>query len=513
MVKMKQNDYNIPTAGPEREALRQKGQFWTPSWVAEAMIAYVVENTDLIFDPAVGKGAFYTALESINFQLGKKIEFYGTDIDQEVIEEAKREKIFDKKSCRIENRDFIVNPPSRKFKSIIANPPYIRHHRLSPEIKIYLKQLSLQTLGIMIDGRAGLHVYFLIRALTLLDDNGKLAFIMPADTCEGIFAKKLWTWIKTNFCLEGVVTFSPGASPFPKVDTNAVIFLIKKTRSCKKIHWVKCLEANTYELKELIESNFKKKTFAKIKVIERDIDESLNTGLSREPQKNGDIEFRLKDFAKVMRGIATGDNDYFFLTREKVKLLGIPKEYLLMAIGRTKDVDNSIITKEILTDLDQKGRPTLLFSPDGRGIDNFPESVRSYLKEGEILGVSKRTLISTRNPWYKMEKRLTPAFLFAYLGRRHARFIKNNAGVVPLTCFLCVYPRINSEEYIEKLWSILQNNRVIANLNLVGKSYGGGAIKVEPRSLEMLPLPTDVVTRSGLDLLLKKNQLPLVMSA
>ena len=35
-------------------------------------------------------------------------------------------------------------------------------------------------------------------------------------------------------------------------------------------------------------------------------------------------------------------------------------------------------------------------------------------------------------------------------------------------------------------------------LRLVGKSYGGGAIKVEPRALERLPLPPDVVAEVGL---------------
>ena len=49
--------------------------------------------------------------------------------------------------------------------------------------------------------------------------------------------------------------------------------------------------------------------------------------------------------------------------------------------------------------------------------------------------MDKKTLISTRNPWYNMEKRENPEFLFAYLGRRNTRFIRNEAGVVPLTGF------------------------------------------------------------------------------
>ena len=56
----------LPASGPKREALRQKGQFWTPDWVAQAMVAYCVAGGgDSIFDPAVGAGAFFRAAETL----------------------------------------------------------------------------------------------------------------------------------------------------------------------------------------------------------------------------------------------------------------------------------------------------------------------------------------------------------------------------------------------------------------------------------------------------------------
>src|SRR4051812_11105292 len=114
-----------------------------------------------------------------------------------------------------------------------------------------------------------------------------------------------------------------------------------------------------------------------------------------------------------------------------------------------------------------------------------------YLERGEALGLHQRALIATRNPWYKMERRSAPPFLFAYLGRRNARFIRNYAGVLPLTGFLCLYPHSNDPQYIERLWKVLQHPGTVKNLSRVGKSYGAGAIKVEPRGLERLPLPKD----------------------
>ncbi|NCO97965.1 SAM-dependent methyltransferase, partial [bacterium] len=105
-------------------------------------------------------------------KLSKEKKFYGIDIDPLIIKEAKNEGIFDH-SCEIEVRDFILNPPVKKFKAIVANPPYIRHHRLSQEIKNKFRSLCYQAMGSTLDGRAGLHIYFLMQALNLLDKDGR----------------------------------------------------------------------------------------------------------------------------------------------------------------------------------------------------------------------------------------------------------------------------------------------------------------------------------------------------
>ncbi|MFA6404512.1 MAG: N-6 DNA methylase [Candidatus Paceibacterota bacterium] len=483
----------LPSQHNERERLRDKGQFWTPSWVADAMVAYVAKNADLVFDPGVGKGVFYSSLKKIN----PKIKFYGTDIDPNIITDAKAEGIFDD-NAHLEIRDFILNTPKKLFRGIVANPPYIRHHRLSQEYKEKFKAISIRSMNDTLDGRAGLHIYFLIQALNLLDKGGRLAFIMPADTCEGIFSKKLWDWISKDFAIDGVITFDHKATPFPGVDTNAVIFLIRKDSPIEKIKWIKCLEPETTQLLSLINDDFKDDKFSDLVIYDRDLEEAISTGLSRAPQDRK-FEFTLVDFAKVMRGIATGANEFFFLTKKKVKELKIPDKFFLTAVGRTRDAEGSYITKETLEKLERKGRPTLLFFPNGTDWKNMPDSVKNYIIEGQKMGLSNRALISTRQPWYKMEVREKPVFLFAYLGRRNARFIKNEAGIIPLTSFLCVYPHSDNKEYIDKLWGVLQHPDTISNLQLVGKSYGSGAIKVEPRSLERLPISSKIIKEFGLN--------------
>lgn len=500
MRRRKNHHQDLPRSGPAREALRERGQFWTPDWVADAMVAYVIgDGADHVFDPAVGAGAFFAAARRLASGHRDHITLMGAELDTAVLEQARQTGLSETDLARVEIRNFLTNPPDGPFKAVVANPPYVRHHRLPKPLKEELKELGRSLTGEPLDGRAGVHVYFLLQALRLLSPEGRLAFIVPADICEGVFAMALWNWITRNYRLEAVVTFSPDASPFPGVDTNPIIVAIRNSSPSRTFCWARVTQVDGISLRDWMQSRFPAKVDGGIIAERRRLAEALSTGLSRRQLRNRENQSSLGQFAAVMRGVATGANEFFFLTRRRAEQLGIPAAFLIPSIGRTRDVPGDTIDAPLLRLLDLKGRPTLLFAPDGRAIEEFPKTVREYLNRGRRMGLSRKPLISTRRPWYKMETRRTPPILFAYLGRRNARFIRNPAGVVPLTGFLCVYPRGNDPELVDKLWQVLRHPRTTDNLELVGKTYGEGAIKVEPRALERLPLPADVLADFDLE--------------
>jgi hypothetical protein len=475
------------------------------------MAAYVLGGgSTTLFDPAVGEGAFFAAGKKVAAELGRHIQLLGRELDPEVLDRAAEHGLTAADLGRVELRDFVLDPPEERFAAIIANPPYIRHHRVGVQVKASLKAFSTRLLGRGLDGRTGYHVYFLLRALTLLAPEGRLAFIVPADTFEGIFAKPLWKWITKHYRLDAAITFAHEASPFPGVDTNAVVVLVQNAEPVKTLAWCFCQERSD-ELKAWCVAGMPACWRGDhLEVVARDLSEALATGISRHPRTTEHAGPVLRDYALVMRGIATGGNEFFFLTAAQVHELGLSPEFLQPAIGRTRDVSGAEFTTDDFERLAASGRPCFLLSIDGRSSDTLPGPLQRYLRSGESQGLPQRALIAQRRPWYKMEVRRRPPFLFAYLGRRNARFIRNTAGVVPLTGFLCVYPKSTSPEVLSRLWKVLQHPETIENLKLVGKSYGGGAIKVEPRALEQLPLPRSVVLESGLDLPAEDPQLAIV---
>ncbi|MGH2411170.1 MAG: Eco57I restriction-modification methylase domain-containing protein, partial [Chloroflexota bacterium] len=207
------------------------------------MVRYAIQGgSDHIFDPAVGAGAFFRAAKTESARLGRAVALLGTEVDRAALAQALASGLTERDLAATQIRDFALDPPDRMFDAIVANPPYIRHHRLSPRTKGELRAFCLSFTGMALDGRAGLHVYFLLRALQRLAPGGRLAFILPADTCEGKFAPALWSWIAAHYRLDAIVTFAPDATPFPGVDTNAIIALIRHERPRETLHWAVCAQ-------------------------------------------------------------------------------------------------------------------------------------------------------------------------------------------------------------------------------------------------------------------------------
>ena len=487
----------VPSGGAKREALRVNGQFWTPDWVADAMVAYALQSgSDILFDPGVGAGAFLRAGRRLR---GTRLQLRGREIDPAALVAASDSGLSPEDMAGVELRDFALHPPNEKFNAVVANPPYVRHHRLSEAAKRSLHSFARDLIGRSIDGRAGLHVFFLLRCLNVLAPGGRLAFIVSADICEGVYARTLWSWIASRFCLDAVVTFAPEATPFPGVDTNAVLLLVRHDAPQKDFAWVRVATAGGDSLTQWVNSGLPNASkFSSLEITRRTAEEGFATGLSRAPVESDTARHCLGDFARVMRGIATGQNEFFFMTAKRAEELEIPKRYFVPAIGRMRDVQTEPFTTDDLRELEAANRPTRLLSLGDEPRDQLPVALQRYLQTGKEANIPACTLIATRKPWYRMERRTPPPFFFAYLGRRAVRFIRNQTEAVPLTCLLCIYPFDSSADNLERLWQVFSDPRTLANLRLVGKSYGDGALKVEPRSLQQLQLPDEVLLEAGL---------------
>jgi len=449
-----------------------------------------------LLDPAVGPGALVAACKRIH-EADLKVTAY--EIDESVLALAHSEIEFAKSDFyKLVINSFLEHNDNTKFAAIIANPPYLRHHKIPAYLKNICKDITQKVLGLKIDARAGLHIYFLIQALSRLEENGKLVFLVPADTFEGVFAEKLWFAIARQFRIDGVFNISPEFSPFPNIDTNAVIISISKSAPIQKMIWGKWQGVETADFSKSVEFAFNSDldTARDLGLVCEyvPIEDAIRHGFTRSQFGAPSEGVPFVKLARVMRGISTGNNEFFVFTKKRIQELGLKENDFVRTIMRVRDLPTSNLSIRDLDLLDYKDRPTYLLSIDAN-TEIYPK-LQDYIRTGEAVGLDKKSVLSTRKMWYYMEKREPVPILFAYLGRRNIRFIIAEGDVQPLTCFLCVYPLNNIP--VKDLVAALNHPSTINELSKVGKSYGGGSLKVEPGGLRKLIIPWEAIDAAGI---------------
>ncbi len=115
------------------------------------------------------------------------------------------------------------------------------------------------------------------------------------------------------------------------------------------------------------------------------------------------------------------------------------------------------------------------------------DDVKFYL----VKKYHERYLTGHRKPWYRLERRLPSAIILTYMSNGNPRFILNEANVITLNAFHCVYPgknMIGNTEKIKALLSYLNSSVFRSVLPHLGRIYAGGLLKIEPGEAKKLPV-------------------------
>jgi hypothetical protein len=214
-----------------------------------------------------------------------------------------------------------------------------------------------------------------------------------------------------------------------------------------------------------------------------------------------DLSSVIGDYFVVKRGIATGNNKFFILEKDKIDEYNLPLEVFRPVLPSARNLP----LDEILAD--NIGNPILnheLFLLDCKLPEHevkmrYP-TLWKYLLTGKD-SVAKGYLCQSRRCWYYQEQRESPLFICTYMGRDRNgfgtpfRFILNHSSATVTNCYLALYPKGAMKEFLEKypdevqtVWEIM--NRVDSQYFIdEGRVYGGGLRKIEPKELTRVPIP------------------------
>jgi len=501
VVQIMQNEKQRLTLQKELDQRKPKternrlGQFATPTTLAHEILKYGIgllpANKSIRFlDPAIGTGSFYSALQA-SVSADRLIDAAGYEIDKHFGEPAK--SLWSHSPLNIHIEDFttaeLPKTEEEKFNLLICNPPYVRHHHINGSQKMRLQYNVVQACGVRFDSLSGLYCYFIGISHAWMSEGGIAGWLVPSEFMDVNYGKALKYYLLNQVTLLRIHRFDPNDVQFRDalVSSTVVWFRKKKPPIDNKIEFTFGGSLTKPAMSRLVPSGILQYEKKWTRFPFRDARKPVN-------------RVTLSALFTIKRGLATGDNKFFILTKEQINGEKLPMKFLKPILPSPR----YLTLDEIPTDDD--GNPALdhqLFLldcplPEEQLKIEYP-SLWKYYESGKP-SVSGRYLCRTRTPWYSQEKRLPSPLIFTYMGRsgtkrnRPFRFILNHSKATAANVYLLLYPKpfladelSRDPKLLRQIWILL--NQIHMDMFLEeGRVYGGGLHKMEPRELANIPV-------------------------
>lgn len=482
---------------------RQIGQFWTDQQIADWMVAWLLQyHPRCLADIGCGTGNFLLSASRRLKHAGDFTRLYGCDISPLLLNAALANFLTDAAGQLplpvLEVQDYLEAAIPPDADAVVCNPPYTRHHHIGPELKDALQACLKMRLRQDVSRQGTLAFYFLLKLIAEMPAGAHAAVIVPMEVLDARYGRTAKRVLCQQTTLAAVIHFSPRMNAFHKVDVGASILLFEKgyKRQNQVRHLMLDRMPATGELLQWLNAEQTREHPPFGSLVIQPQDDLLDvpkwfsisaSGVSNADRQNSGLVVPLRALARVMRGIATGANEFFVLSTQKVKQFSL-EPYVVRTVQRNREIQDIILDEAHWQALSEAGKPVWLLYLNN-DVSHCPE-LQTYLTEGERKGYHHRSLVQTRKKWYIMEQRDIPAIFFTILTRGNPRFILNQAGVRPLNMFLLIYPNkyVTEADATDLLWVLLNSNFSLSRLHSVSRTYGGNTLKVEPRELDNLPV-------------------------
>jgi len=479
-------------AGKTQAERNRMGQFATPSALALDILDYAratlgPDEPVRFLDPAIGTGAFYSALRSV-FPATRIAAATGFEIDPHYGRPAAA--LWKDTGLDLRLADFTTASPEAAYNLVICNPPYVRHHHVVNGEKVRLQHAAAQACGVRIGGLAGLYCYFLALTHAWMEEDGLAGWLIPSEFMDVNYGRQVKRYLLEHTTLLHIHRFDPADVQFDDaLVSSAVVWFRKAPPPCG--HSVRFTFGGTLRAP-------RDERMVPAAVL------ATEAKWTRFPAAAPRVKSALPtidDFFNVKRGLATGDNRFFILTPEEIEERELPREMFRPILPSPRYLP----TDEI--EADEHGIPLIsqrLFLldcrlPEAEVKKRYPR-LWAYFQQGSG-DIAARYLCRHRSPWYAQENRPPAPFVCTYLGRngtargRPFRFILNRSAATIANVYLALYPKpflakalAENPGLDREIWHVL--NRITPDELLgEGRVYGGGLHKLEPKELANVPVP------------------------
>jgi HD superfamily phosphohydrolase len=475
----------------------------TPEPVARFMASWAIRGTDdVVLDPALGDGGFLMAAYDRLMDLGAapshaRHQLVGVEVDPVAWNRfgerwRPRPPLSDSRAIR---RNFLeLRPPLCEGSApnvVIANPPYVRGHRLKGTIWRRAFETANEVLqdalgtGHKLSERASSWAPYLLNAIRFLTSDGRLAMVLPTELLSADYAADVRRFLLRRFPRLCFVLFARRVFP----QEQDVLLLLAESQGPAGVKRIEVsgpdgLEGAAARAEDAppIGRGWLRDRWTAL--LTRG--EALDVMSSLLDDGNA-IPF--SDVATVNVGIVTGDTDFYVLSPLEAEKHGIRPEWLKPVLTKASQIPGAVFSNIDLCSLqDPTSKHLLLRLPPDANV--FEESaVAAYLEEGKRRGVHLRYKCRKRWPWYSVPYSRPPDAFVTYMSGSRCRICLNRAAI---SCTNTIHQVFMKQGGAELCAVAFYSSLSALSHELIGRTYGGGLLKLEPGDLKRSLLPNVV---------------------
>ncbi|HWC22881.1 MAG TPA: N-6 DNA methylase [Flexivirga sp.] len=467
---------------------KARGAFFTPPEVAEYVTRWAVRDAaDTVLEPSCGEAAFLLpaaerlrALGAVG-RLGAQLT--GADIHLASAQRAEALLAASGADVRVAVGDFLLAEPEPRYDAVIGNPPYVRYQDFSGAARAAAKRAALRA-GVALTNLASSWAAFTVHSGLNVKTGGRLGLVLPAEILSVNYAAPIRDFLMREFSSVRLVLFTERV--FPGVMEDVVLLMadgrgLGPTDHCELLH-----ARNGAALVGLVEADVRRwRPQAGGRWSLALVDPEA--GAAYADILTGDLFEPLQSWGDTTLGMVTGNNDFFTLTSAEVAARGLTQHDLLPLSPPGSRHLRRVLSLRGLDTLGRDGLATWLFRPAGEP----SRAAWAYIREGEKRGVDEAYKCRVRSPWWRVPYQPPAHLLLTYMNADTPRLIGNPVAAHHLNSVHGVYFAQGRRAIGKDMLPLAALNSVtLLGAELVGRSYGGGVLKMEPREADTWPVPS-----------------------
>lgn len=487
------------TADPiDTAALRKKrGAFFTPTEITRFMADWAIQTADdLIFEPAVGDAAFLVAAVSRLRQLGDQTDVrptvHGVEIHSQSVSAGCGRVYEAGGEAVIEHSDFFAIEPKPVYDAVIGNPPFIRFQNFHGDERARSREAALRA-GVALSGLASSWAAFVIHSALFLKQGGRLALVLPAELLSVNYAAPVRKYLFNHFRDIQLVLFDEQV--FSEAEADVVLLLadgyMEGPAGSAMIKQAKNAVALVSLGSGLAWTPKDPSAKWTSSLVDLDTLEHLERLVSCTHFTN------LETWGDTTLGMVTGNNSFFTLSPQRARELDLPDgELLTLSPAGSSHLRGLSLTSADLRKLGDEGHATHLFCPGTPP----SEKAEAYIVEGQNKGVDNAYKCRVRRVWHKVPLVPVADLLLTCMNADTPRITTNLARARHLNSVHGIYLKDRYRELGCELLPLASLNSItLLHAEMIGRAYGGGLLKIEPREADswLVPSPSTVLKRAS----------------